>query len=493
MRQYEGESISAVGQVVVSDDPGAFLSQLSTMSAFNDLQGSLFADYSTELKALDLRREATAKRAAEVAATEGAAGRGEGHHRRQARRGQGAARRARGRGARGDALAQRPRPRRLPLPRAPRAAASGLGRRGAAVGYAMAQVGDAYVYGAAGPSAFDCSGLTMMAWAAAGVCLPHSSSAQYGSGPHIAASDLQPGDLVFYYSPISHVGMYIGNGMIVHAANPGTGVPGLRSLLDAVRRRGPPWLTAPTPKAGRPRWWVAGLSLSLLLVAGLLVWVALDDDALRRRPAVGAGGPGPARAGGRRRCARSSEAVEDRDPRAARRPGARRRRPRPRALLASVVDNAARARASRDFTLRYVDEDGRASRRTGPGRPRSTRPGGFDGFDDAPARAEVTVRLRRRRRPRWRSRASAAATTAPRCGCRRRSQVRRTAGTLVLAAGTPAQADALRPACRGRRARRAPGAAGLAARAWSSRCRRPRRPSTAPWPPSPGSTPTSRP
>ena len=88
----------------------------------------------------------------------------------------------------------------------------------------MAQVGKAYVYGAAGPSAFDCSGLTMMAWAQAGVALPHSSSAQFSSGPHIAESDLQPGDLVFYYSPISHVGMYIGNGMIVNAENPGAGI-----------------------------------------------------------------------------------------------------------------------------------------------------------------------------------------------------------------------------------------------------------------------------
>ena len=113
------------------------------------------------------------------------------------------------------------------------------GRAGAAVAYAMAQVGDAYVYGAMGENAFDCSGLTMRAWAQAGVSLPHSSSAQYGSGPHIAASDLQPGDLVFYYSPISHVGMYIGNGMIVHAANPGTGVAvsGLYSMpyVGAVR------------------------------------------------------------------------------------------------------------------------------------------------------------------------------------------------------------------------------------------------------------------
>jgi cell wall-associated NlpC family hydrolase len=88
----------------------------------------------------------------------------------------------------------------------------------------MAQVGDAYVYGASGPDAYDCSGLTMASWAQAGVALPHSSSAQYSSGPQVPASALQPGDLVFYYSPISHVGMYIGNGMIVHAANPSTGV-----------------------------------------------------------------------------------------------------------------------------------------------------------------------------------------------------------------------------------------------------------------------------
>ena len=64
----------------------------------------------------------------------------------------------------------------------------------------------------------------MAAWGSAGVGLPHSSSAQYGAGTHISASQLQPGDLVFYYSPISHVGMYIGNGLIVHAANPGEGV-----------------------------------------------------------------------------------------------------------------------------------------------------------------------------------------------------------------------------------------------------------------------------
>lgn len=98
------------------------------------------------------------------------------------------------------------------------------GRAAAAIEYALAQVGDAYVWGATGPNAFDCSGLTMMAYAQADVSLPHSSRAQYGSGARVAKSDLQPGDLVFYYSPISHVGIYLGNGLIVHAANPGAGV-----------------------------------------------------------------------------------------------------------------------------------------------------------------------------------------------------------------------------------------------------------------------------
>jgi cell wall-associated NlpC family hydrolase len=94
------------------------------------------------------------------------------------------------------------------------------GRAGAAVQYALAQLGDSYVWGADGPNSFDCSGLTMKAWAQAGVSLSHSAAAQSGEGRHVSKSQLQPGDLVFYYSPISHVAMYIGNGRIVHAANP---------------------------------------------------------------------------------------------------------------------------------------------------------------------------------------------------------------------------------------------------------------------------------
>jgi len=93
-----------------------------------------------------------------------------------------------------------------------------------AVQVALAQVGDPYVYGAAGPDAFDCSGLTMYAWGQAGVSIPHASSAQPGAGTPVSLSELMPGDLIFYYSPISHVGMYIGNGQIVHAPNPSRSV-----------------------------------------------------------------------------------------------------------------------------------------------------------------------------------------------------------------------------------------------------------------------------
>lgn len=93
-----------------------------------------------------------------------------------------------------------------------------------AVDTALAQVGKPYVWGGGGPGSFDCSGLTRFAYAAAGVPLPHSSSGQAQIGVPVAPLDLQPGDLVFYYSPISHVGIYIGDGKIVHAGTEATGV-----------------------------------------------------------------------------------------------------------------------------------------------------------------------------------------------------------------------------------------------------------------------------
>ena len=90
-----------------------------------------------------------------------------------------------------------------------------------AIAAARSKLGSAYVWAAAGPSTFDCSGLTMWAWAQAGVSLPHSSSMQYSSGTRVSASSLQPGDLVFYGSPIHHVALYVGGGQVIHAPQTG--------------------------------------------------------------------------------------------------------------------------------------------------------------------------------------------------------------------------------------------------------------------------------
>jgi cell wall-associated NlpC family hydrolase len=93
-----------------------------------------------------------------------------------------------------------------------------------AVDYAIQQVGKAYVFAGTGPDAFDCSGLTMVAWAQGGVSLPHLASAQYNYGTHVSASELQPGDLVFLYSPISHVEIMVGPDLAVSAADEALGV-----------------------------------------------------------------------------------------------------------------------------------------------------------------------------------------------------------------------------------------------------------------------------
>lgn len=217
--QYQGDGLATMGEVVVSDNPSDFLSELSTVSSYNDVQGDLYDDYSTDLKALRLRRGETSDRAAEVADLKASLAQDKRTVDRKYDKASALLDRLKA-DEREALLAAASTGEPVPAPSSVRAS----GRASAAVNFALAQVGDAYVWGAAGPDAYDCSGLTMAAWSQAGVGLPHSSSAQSGSGMHVAASDLQPGDLVFYYSPISHVGMYIGNGMIVHAANPGAGV-----------------------------------------------------------------------------------------------------------------------------------------------------------------------------------------------------------------------------------------------------------------------------
>jgi peptidoglycan DL-endopeptidase CwlO len=140
----------------------------------------------------------------------------------------------------------------------------------AAVRWALAQLGDPYRWGATGPDTFDCSGLTSSAYRAAGVAIPRVSRAQWGAGPHVAVANLLPGDLVFYAdnpadpATIHHVGMYIGNGLMLHAPHTGDVVrvasiwresyAGATRIVPGVVTPGVPGppVTAPPPTSPTP-------------------------------------------------------------------------------------------------------------------------------------------------------------------------------------------------------------------------------------------------
>jgi cell wall-associated NlpC family hydrolase len=104
------------------------------------------------------------------------------------------------------------------------------GAAGAAIKFACAQIGKPYVWGADGPDSYDCSGLTMAAWAKGGVYLPHNAAAQRREVPSVSRANLRPGDLVWYYSDLHHVGLYAGGGWVVHASQ--AGVPVKMKRID---------------------------------------------------------------------------------------------------------------------------------------------------------------------------------------------------------------------------------------------------------------------
>ena len=231
--QYQGNALSTTSQVVLSSNPDKFLDNLNAVSAYNNQRGQAIQEFSTQLSRLYLRKNAVKSQAErltklkkQMAAAKIDIDKKAAKAHRLLDSLQPAVRATYYRTAARAYTGPIPAP-----PSNPRAAA--------AVRFALAQVGKAYAYGATGPNAYDCSGLTMRAWGTAGVGLPHSSGAQMGSGARVAEGDLEPGDLVFYYSPVSHVGMYIGNGLIVNAENPSTGVriTGLHSMpyVGAVR------------------------------------------------------------------------------------------------------------------------------------------------------------------------------------------------------------------------------------------------------------------
>ncbi len=215
VEQYQGQSLSTAGQVALSNDPSAFINGLSAMTAYNSQRGDVMAQYTTELSRLDLRKQALKDETASLSKTSAALAADKAKIDKYAAEAK----------SQLDALEAKQRDALLSgnyNGAIPDIAASGAAKT--ALHYALAQVGKAYVWGAAGPNAFDCSGLMLRAWGAAGIGLPHSSRAQAGMGTPVSQSQLQPGDLVFFYHPISHVGMYIGGGLMVNAENPSVGV-----------------------------------------------------------------------------------------------------------------------------------------------------------------------------------------------------------------------------------------------------------------------------
>jgi cell wall-associated NlpC family hydrolase len=233
LAQVGGSALNNTTQLLLSNDPDEFISSMAVLRSYSNRTADLLVSYERAQQELQRREEQAQEQVADIAdarkqmavekaeidekagAAEALLGRLEAEQ--QARLEAAQARRER---ISRDAA----RPPVTGEASEPSTASTASGAAAVAVETALAQVGDAYVYGAAGPDAFDCSGLTMYAWAAAGVSLSHASSVQSGQGTEVAVSDVQPGDLVFYYSPVSHVGMYIGNGMIVHAPNPSSSV-----------------------------------------------------------------------------------------------------------------------------------------------------------------------------------------------------------------------------------------------------------------------------
>ncbi len=434
VRQYEGQSLAAVGQVVVSDDPQAFLvPALDHVGVQRPAVASSSTSTPPSSRSLDIRSDATEKRAADVAETEKKLRRREGR----------------------PSTTSSPRPRTCSPTSRRRSARTSLsrgiirtpsdvpasGRAAAAVAYAMAQVGDAYVYGAAGPSAFDCSGLTMMAWAQAGVGLPHSSSAQYGSGPHVACerpAARRPGLLLQPDQPRRHVHRQRHDRA---RRQPRHRRRRLRPVLHAVRRRGPARLRSAPAAERRPVAHAGGwpaFRCACWSPPGCWPgrWSTTSRTSRRRRPGRRDAALAPAARGRRAGGLRAGRPHRRRGRRARPRAGRRRRGGGP--ARRDRGERRGRRRPRLHAALRR--------------RPRAPTPTALDARRRHLALPRASTRPPRT--PRCasgspttatgsRSPGSAAATGCPRCGCPGRWRCAAPTATLVLVDGSSAEADSV--------------------------------------------------
>ena len=249
LAQFQNRELDTAAQLFFNSDAEDFLSQVSTVQKVNENQNSVLQDFQQQQADLaDLERSAAADLAAlqeqqkelkslsaasdkKIAESKAVLARLTSEERRRiASDSKNQANQAR------SAAASTSRD----TSRDPISTSTGSGRGARALAYARAQLGKPYARNASGPGAYDCSGLTMASWRAAGVSLPRTSQSQYHVGRYVAKSDLQLGDLVFFYSGISHVALYAGNGQVIHAPHPGASVEYIKmSYMPYVGARRP--------------------------------------------------------------------------------------------------------------------------------------------------------------------------------------------------------------------------------------------------------------
>ncbi|GAA1095727.1 MULTISPECIES: C40 family peptidase [Streptomyces violaceusniger group] len=222
--QYRSGTIAPALQLALSSSPDQYLQRASLAERAGSRQAALIATIGRQERKLRQVRGEAADRLAALRASRAAAA----HHKRTVQEKLAAADRLL------DRLTLEQRQRLLAARDGDKAAGSpapAAGRAARAVSYAYAALGKPYVWGATGPHGYDCSGLTQAAWRAAGVALPRTTYTQINAGQRITRDQLAPGDLVFFYSGISHVGLYIGGGRMIHAPHPGAPVR-LASVAD---------------------------------------------------------------------------------------------------------------------------------------------------------------------------------------------------------------------------------------------------------------------
>jgi len=225
LAQFQNRSLDTAAQLIVTPDTDGFLSQISTVQNVSENQNSVLQDYQqaeANLGALEHSAEidlaTLAEKEKQLKSLADASDKKIAEAKKVLAKLSGAQRHQIA------AADHRESTRAAAAAETSRSTTRGSGKGARALAFARAQLGEPYVRNAAGPSSWDCSGLTMKAWGSVGVSLPHSAGQQYNRGRSVAKSDLQPGDLVFFYSGISHVGIYAGNGRVIHAPHPGKSV-----------------------------------------------------------------------------------------------------------------------------------------------------------------------------------------------------------------------------------------------------------------------------